>query len=97
MRGSRPFAKCGDGCSNFQKRPPFASEQKDKNCVGFELRKNKGKGKAPQGHANMIEGEQGEGFIYEIIADSHTSANIQEIMDVDLNEATPASPFEDVQ
>ena len=45
----------------------------------------------------MIKGEQGEGFIYEIVADSHTSGHIEEIMDVDLNEATLASPFEGVE
>ena len=45
----------------------------------------------------MIEGEQGEGFIYEIVADSHTSGHIEEIMDIDLNEATLASPFEGVE
>ena len=32
----------------------------------------------------MIEGEQGKGFIYEIIADSHILAHIEEIMDTDL-------------
>ena len=87
----------GGGRPNFQKRPSSFNEQKDKNRVGFELRKNKGKGKAPQGQAHMIEGEQGEGFIYEIVADSHTSGHIEEIMDVDLNEATLASPFEGVE
>ena len=45
-RGSRPFVKCGGGHSNFQKRPSFFHEQKDKNHIGFELRKNKGKDKA---------------------------------------------------
>ena len=65
--------------------------------MGFELRKNKGKGKAPQGQAHMIEEEQSEGFIYEIVADSHTLAHIEEIMDVDLNEATLASPFKGVE
>ena len=94
-RDGRPFVKCGGSrCSNFQKRPSSFHEQKDKNHAGFELRKNKGKGKAPQGKANMIKGEQDKGFIYEIIADSHTLAHIEEIMDTDLNEATLASPFE---
>ena len=60
----------------LSKRPPFAIKQKDKNCAGFELRKNKGKGKALQGHANMIKGEQGEGFIYEIVVNSNTSVYI---------------------
>ena len=87
----------GGGHPNFQKRPSSFNEQKDKNCAGFKLRKNKGKGKAPQGQAHMIEGEQGEGFIYEIVADSHTSAHIKEVMDIDLNEATLASPFEGVK
>ena len=38
----------------------------------------------------MIKGEQGEGFIYEIVTDSHTLGHIKEIMDIDLNEATLA-------
>ena len=97
-RGSRLFAKCGgSGCPNFQKRPSFFSEQKDKNCAGFEMRKNKGKGKAPQGQVHMIEREQGEGFIYEIVTDSNTLGHIEEIMDTDLNEATLASPFKGVK
>ena len=45
----------------------------------------------------MIKGEQGEGFVYEIVADSHASGHITEIMDIDLNEATIASPFEGVE
>ena len=97
-RGSRPFVKHGGGrCPNFQKRPSSFHEQKDKNCVGFEMRKNKGKGKAPQGQANMIEGEQGEGFICEIVTDSNGLGHIEEIMDTDLNEATLASLFEGVE
>ena len=97
-RGSRPFVKRGGGGRpNFQKRPSSFNEQKDRNRAGFELRKYKGKGKVPQGQAHMIEGEQGEGFIYEIVADSHTLAHIEEIMDVDLNEAILASPFEGVE
>ena len=62
------------------------------------MRKNKGKGKAPQGQAHMLEGEQGEGFIYEIMTDVvevGTSGFIEEIMDTDLHEATLASPFDD--
>ena len=94
-RGSRPFVKCGGSrCPNFQKRLSSFHEQKDKNHAGFELRKNKGKGKAPQVQANMIEGEQGKGFIYEIVADSCILTYIKEIMDTDLNEAILASPFE---
>ena len=61
------------------------------------MRKNKGKRKAPQGQAYIIEGEQGEGFIYEIVADGHTSGHIEEIVDNNLNEATLASPFEGVE
>ena len=64
--------------------------------MGLELRKNKDKDKALQGQAHMIKGEQDEGFIYEIVADSHTLAYIKEINDTDLNEATLASPFEEV-
>ena len=45
----------------------------------------------------MIKGEQGEGFIHEIVTDSKTSGHIEEIMDTDLNEATLASPFEGVE
>ena len=45
----------------------------------------------------MIEGEQGEGFIYKIVTDSNASGQIEEIMDIDLNEATLASPFEGVE
>ena len=45
----------------------------------------------------MIKGEQGEGFIHEIVANSHTLAHIEEIMDIDLNEATLASLFEGVE
>ena len=45
----------------------------------------------------MIEGEQGEGFIYKIIANSNTLTHIEEIMDTDLNETTLASPFEGVE
>ena len=97
-RGSRPFAKHGGrGRPNFQKRPSSFHEQKDKNCVGFELRKNKGKGKAPQGQAHMIKGEQGEGFIYEIVANSNASGYIEEIMDIDLNKATLASLFDEAK
>ena len=97
-RGSRPFVKHGGGGhSNFQKRPSSFHEQRDKNHVGFKLRKNKGKGKAPQGQAHMIEGEQGEGFIYEIVTNSNASGHIKEIMDIDINEATLASPFEGVE
>ena len=93
-RGSRPFGKHGGTRPNFQKGPPFAIEQKDKNHAGFEMRKNKEKGKAPQGQAYMIEGEQGEGFIYEIIADTGTSGFTEEIMDTEFHEATLASPFD---
>ena len=50
IRDSRPFVKHGGGgCSSFQKRPSSFHKQKDKNHTGFELRKNKSKGKAPQG------------------------------------------------
>ena len=80
IRGSRPFAKHDDGHPNFQKRPSSFMEQKDKNHAGFELRKNKGKGKALQ-QANMIKGEQGEGFIYEMITDNATSVYIEETTD----------------
>ena len=45
----------------------------------------------------MIKGEQGEGFIYEIVTNSNTVGHIEEIMDIDLNEATLASPFEGVE
>ena len=45
----------------------------------------------------MIEGEQGEGFIYEIVADSNTLGHIEEIMDTDINEATLASLFKGVE
>ena len=45
----------------------------------------------------MIKGEQGEGFIHEIIADSNTSTHIKEIMDIGLNEATLASSFESAE
>ena len=97
-RGSRPFVKHGGrGRPNFQKRPSSFNEQKDKNRVGFELRKNKGKGKAPQEQVHMIEREQGEGFIYEIVTNSNTSGHIEEIMDIDLNKATLASLFEGVE
>ena len=90
--------KCGgSGSPNFHKRPSSFQEQKNKNCAGFGLRKNKGKGKAPQGQVHMIEGEQGEGFIYKIVADSNTSAHIEEIMDTDLNEAILVSPFEGIE
>ena len=89
--------KQGGGHSNFQKRLSSFQEQKDKNRAGFELRKNKGKGKAPQGQAYMIEREQGEGFIHEIVANSHASGQITEIMDIDLNEATLASLFKGVE
>ena len=58
------------------------------------MRKNKGKEKAPQAQVHMIKEEQGEGFIYKIVADSNTSAHIKEIMNTDLNEAILASPFE---
>ena len=43
----------------------------------------------------MIEGEQGEGFVYEMITDGATSAHI-EIAGDHLNEAILASPFEDI-
>ena len=45
----------------------------------------------------MIEGEQGEGFIYEIVAENNTSGHIEEIMDIDLNKAILASLFEGVE
>ena len=45
----------------------------------------------------MIEGEQGEGFIYEIVINNNTSAHIEGIMDTDLNEATLVSPFKGVE
>ena len=44
----------------------------------------------------MIKGEQGKGFIYEMVTNSHTSAYIKEIIDTNLNEATLAFPFEDI-
>ena len=44
----------------------------------------------------MIKGEQGEGFIYEMITDNTTSAHIKEITDDHLKEATLVSSFKDI-
>ena len=44
----------------------------------------------------MIKGEQGKGFIYEIVADSNALQQITE-MDIDLNEVTLASLFKEVE